>query len=282
MRCSERRLRGFGLTITSDREVPGALSDQRPRSNPDLHIATLPSLASLELSSPVYRLADDTIVFSAPEVGRYACRHDTIDLEPVRGAKSGMVSALLIATALPACLWLRGGTMLHAAAVVAPSGGPAIAIAGPSGVGKSALTAELLSQGGRLLADDSICLRRQGDRIEATGLPGGYHIGGFEDVREFRAVPPAQSSSAAMIGAMIILARTDGSPALTRLSPSLALEKLLANLHRPAISALLGRQAQTLATIAFIAQNCAVYDWRRPCAALSRTECDMLAREQLW
>ena len=110
-------------------------------------------------------------------MGRYCCRRDSIEITAEQGSDPEMVTALLIATALPAALWLRGGTMLHAAGVVAPSGQSGLAIAGPSGIGKSALTAELLADSGSLLADDSICLTRRDDRIEGSGLPSGYHLG---------------------------------------------------------------------------------------------------------
>lgn len=273
-----RRLTAFGLSIESDRDLPGALSDRREGA-PDLRIATLPPRAPTE-SAPVYRWASGTLTFAAPGVGRYACRRDSIHIAAEPGADAEMVTALLIATALPAVCWLRGGTMLHAAGVVAPSGGRALAIAGPSGVGKSTLTAQLLDDGGRLLADDSICVRHDGDGIQATGLPGGYHIA--DDARTFRPVAPAQSVTSAAIGAVLVLARTDGAPALTRLDTVAALEKLLANQHRPAVPAVLGCRADMLATMAFIVGNCAVYEWHRPSAALGMAERDMLAREGLW
>ncbi|THD35889.1 MAG: hypothetical protein E7773_08035 [Sphingomonas sp.] len=277
-RFDGHRLAGFDLSIESDRDVPGALPDRREGA-PDLRIVTLPARALSE-TAPVYRWASDTLTFSAPGVARYACRRDSIEIAAEPGADAEMVTALLIATALPAVCWLRGGAMLHAAGVVAPSSGRALAIAGPSGVGKSTLTAQLLRDGGLLLADDSICLRIDDDRAEGTGLPGGYHVA--DDARSFCPIPVAQSLRAATIGAVLVLARTDGAPALTRLDTVAALEKLLANQHRPAVPAVLGRHADMLATMAFIARHCAVYEWHRPSAALGMAEREMLAREGLW
>lgn len=275
----KRRLTGFDLAIESDCDVPGALPGwSSSETAPDLRIVTLPPLPT-ESAAPLYSWEQDTLTFSAPGVGRYACRRGAIHIAAAPGADPVMVTALLVATALPAFLWLRGETMLHAAGVVTPAGGSALAIAGPSGIGKSTLTEQFLEAGGTLLADDSIALRRFGDRIAGSGLPGGLHAHA-EGARMFR--PVAQSARAATIGAILVLARTDGAPALERLSPVAALERLLGNRHRPAVPAMLGRRAEILATMAFIAANCAVYEWLRSCAALGLAERDMLAREGLW
>ena len=87
---------------------------------------------------------------------------------------------------------------------------------------------------------------------------------------------------AATIGTVVILGRTGDEPTLVRLNPIAALEKLLDNLHRPAVPALIGRRAETLTTMAFIARNLAVYEWHRSAVALSIAERDMLAREGIW
>ena len=210
---TNRRLIGFDLSIESDRDVPGALPDRAVGgSAPDLRIVTLAPLASSEPPSPLYRWAHDTLTFSAPGVGRYICRRDAIHVAAADGADPEMVTALLIATALPAVMWLRDAAMLHAAGIVAPSGGFTLALAGPSGVGKSALTAELLGVGGTLLADDSIGLRRDSDRVAGSGLPGGYHLGDG-GARTFHPVPKMMRN--ATIGAVLVLARTDGAPTLS-------------------------------------------------------------------
>ena len=173
--------------------------------------------------------------------------------------------------------------MLHAAGVVAPARAAALLIAGPSGVGKSALTAQLLRRGGALLADDSVRLRLEIGGVAASGLPGGYHLApAGDDERHFHRVPAANAIESAPVGAVLILSRTSGPPALVRLRPVDAVARLAANLHRPAVPATLGKRAQALATTAFIAEHCAVYDWRRPRAALDAAECELLAREDLW
>lgn len=274
-------LAAFGLTIDSDRPIAGALPVASV-SAPDLQITTLAPEVWEGAPPPVYRWDGHTLTFCAPNVARFACRHDAITIAALPGADPDMVSALLIATALPAVLWLRGDAMLHAAGVVPPSRRAALALTGPSGVGKSALTAQLLDQGGALLADDSVRVRRCDDRVEGSGLPGGYHLINDEGERRFYHVPPQQSLSTAPIAAVMLLSRTSGPPALARLRPVDAVARLVANQHRPAIPATVGQRGQALATMAFIAAHCAVYEWHRPAVALSEIECDMLAREDLW
>lgn len=57
------------------------------------------------------------------------------------------------------------GQPLHASAVAL--GGRALLITGPAGSGKSALALELMALGARLVADDGVILRRDGDRLLA-------------------------------------------------------------------------------------------------------------------
>ena len=80
---------------------------------------------------------------------------------------------------------------LHASAVALD--GRAALITGPSGSGKSALALALIAMGARLVADDGVILRRDGDRllarapdpirglIEARGL-GLLHADPLDDV----------------------------------------------------------------------------------------------------
>lgn len=60
---------------------------------------------------------------------------------------------------------------LHAAAVCRDDGGPCVLLPGPSGVGKSTLTAALLSEGLQSLGDDTVVLARE--TLDVRGVPFG-------------------------------------------------------------------------------------------------------------
>lgn len=64
---------------------------------------------------------------------------------------------------------LHGRELLQAAAVATRAG--TVAIAGPRGVGKSTLAAELIQRGGRLLADDLVALARADGGVLAHPAP---------------------------------------------------------------------------------------------------------------
>jgi len=82
---------------------------------------------------------------------------------------------MLIAQVLPFAAALQGLEVFHASAVATPLG--AVALLGPSGVGKTSLAVELCRQGEEFLADDVLALERAGDALlahpgtPAAGIP---------------------------------------------------------------------------------------------------------------
>jgi hypothetical protein len=89
-----------------------------------------------------------------------------------REAAAWAVDFVLCRGVIPRLLHLRGTTCLHAGAVAV--GGCAVAFCGPSGSGKSSLTAAMATRGYRVLTDDVLPLRASscGDAILAgPGLP---------------------------------------------------------------------------------------------------------------
>jgi len=90
-----------------------------------------------------------------PLVGRFLITEGKL-IEYVReeGANPLEVEQYLAGSARAALVHQRGGLPLHAACLVPPGQQFAVAIAGPSGVGKSTLAAEMVRQGWSLLGDD--------------------------------------------------------------------------------------------------------------------------------
>ena len=80
----------------------------------------------------------------------------------------------LLNQVLPRVLAHRGRLVLHASAVLGPSG--AIAILGPPGAGKSTLAAAFLARGCELVADDALVLERRGSQLIAVPDPRGVRL----------------------------------------------------------------------------------------------------------
>lgn len=277
------RLTGFGLTIASDCAIRGTRADDADAARAaDIVVETLQPRSPHATPSPVYHWDGETLTFTAAGVARYRCRPGGITIAAETGADPELVEDLLIATALPAVLWLRGECVLHAAALVG-SGGTALAIAGPSGVGKSTVVSQSIAgDGGAFLADDTVRLVRQGERICGSGLGGGYHLlGAVGAARAFRDAGTRPIADVMPIGAIAFLSRTAGPPSLRRLDTLGGVERLLADQHRPAIPALIGRAADTLAFFAYVAQHCEMYEWQRSSPILDAAERAMLSRDGL-
>lgn len=90
--------------------------------------------------------------------------------------------------------------------------GRAVLLVGASGSGKSATSLDLISRGGRLVADDQVILTRNSDTIMATCLPG---FEGKIEARGIGILDVAHVKEAELV-LLVDLDRTD----LHRLPPS--------------------------------------------------------------
>lgn len=253
-------MRGFlayGLRIRSQIAIPGALADEA--ADADIEIARAPPNATQ--SDRIYRFEGDALCFTAPGVAEYRCRPDRIQVTPHPAASETEIAALLIATALPASLWMRGRFVLHAAAARLPGRDRAIAVAGASGSGKSTILARIVAAGGSIVGDDTIVIDAVDRPGEASGLAGGYFLGGGQGAaRTFHPVPRERSLASAQLGAILVLSHGDAQ-AFGRLTPVEAVAQLLAHRHRPRIPALLGRHAAILADSTLLARTIPLYSW---------------------
>lgn len=254
---------GFGQVIDTTLAVPGALSGNRADMAKEyIKIRAGPEEANCD--APLYTRHDNALVFSAPNIATYRCQPDYIAVSPCPESDSAWVTGLLLATALPATLWMQGKFVLHAAGIILKGANHAIAIAGPSGSGKSLLAAQLLEQGACLLGDDSLALEVTDAGISASGLPGGIHTRiGHSEKRRFEPVAPDRSVVSAPLGAIIVLGCCAGEFESVALNKLVAVEQIIANQHRPHIPAALARLGPVLAQAAAIAEQVPVNIWRR-------------------
>lgn len=255
-------LLGWSLRIRSELAIAGAVPAEGAAA-PDVMVS-LGAAETLTGSTRFpYIFGDGTILFEPPGVGRYRIEPDRIIVEPAPGAAEDDVAALLVATALPALLWMRGCFVLHAACVVGAREG-AFAFAGASGTGKSLLSASLVREGRSLVGDDTVILTTEGAQVIAAGLPGGQFVADVETLslaeRAYAEVPPEQRRGEAPLKAICLLRPADGTePGLTRLESVQSVAALLANRHRPAVPRGLRLEARSLEQAGNIAGLVPIY-----------------------
>ena len=253
--------------------MPGGIEiendDPRVMAGVDIEIiegdAALPN--PTRVSGP-YRLAGNSLLFEMPQIARYRCDAGAhIIVERIGETPQNVAATYLIATALPALLWMRGDIVFHAAAALLPGATDAIAIGGASGSGKSTILRQLVAAGGALVADDTLCLRFDGPKLTVSGLAGGYFVAGTgEDIsRRFEIVSPGQQRVSATLAGLVMLgARTESrEPAFRALSGVAALEALLASRHRPRIPTLLGKNPSILPVLARLSEVLPIHLWSR-------------------
>jgi hypothetical protein len=256
--------RGYGLTISSMFAIPGAVPLGRGMGQPDIVIsAGDTAIGPVDVALGPYQRSGDALLLDVPGVARYLARSEgQMVVEPYPSARADDVSALLVATGLPMLLWMRGGIVLHAAGLIMPGATRAIALAGPSGIGKSSLAQRLLAGGARLLGDDSLLLSDADGETMASGLPASYFLpGDLAEQRDLFAVPAKAQVEYAPLGAVIILSAAEPETVSlpSQLGGAAALEAVLQNRHRPRVPDILGRSSALLPVAALHCRNLAVY-----------------------
>jgi len=263
------RYRCYGLTIDSSMDVPGGVSirDDAPLGNTIAADAEI-CFENTELDDPErvkvpYQQRADQILFDAPNVGRYlAIAGRRLHVSPHPQSHSDDVGALLVATALPMLMWMRGGLVLHSGAVIMAGNTSAVAIAGASGSGKSSLIDALMNRGARLVGDDTLSVTREANMLTIAGLAGGYfRREPGSETRHFVAVGAEHSADAAKLAALVVFDQNASAdaPPLRRLAGVEAVEWVLRNRHRPKIPSLLRRDIDVFDLCRLLSQCCPIY-----------------------
>lgn len=136
--------------------VPGALVRE---------VASLPETLDGATRVGPYSVArPGALLRVVPGVARFlALEGREIQLLREPGADPVQVEQFLFGAVRSALILQRGGLPLHAACLLPPHADFAVAVAGPTGAGKSTLTAELLRRGWSLLSDDLTALYGEED-----------------------------------------------------------------------------------------------------------------------
>jgi hypothetical protein len=180
------------LKIESDLALPDLMPWDGPVASP-ADIAFRLGEVPAQLTAPdrveaVFQTRGrDEYLLSLPGTGRILIRSGCeVTIEPEPGADPTNTRALLTGP-IQAMLWHQRGLLpLHATAVVV--GGRAVALAGPSAAGKSALAAILVLDGHQILADDISVVEVDAER--AVVLPGVAHLRLWRDTLDYLGVAP--------------------------------------------------------------------------------------------
>lgn len=252
---------GWGLRIASTAPIPGAIPWPFPSAETDVTITVGDPVALPPWPFP-YRREGDVLDFAPPGVGRYRIARNSIRIEPHPDAAIAAIGELLVATAMPALLWSRGRFMLHAAGLILAPNEQCIAIAGPSGVGKSTLARWFLECGARLVGDDTLAIDPSGQWPMCNGLPGGVFVRS-QAARRFEPLAEGliQRAQATRLDAIVVLA--PGQPlSIRRLTGIEAFTAIMRNRHRPRVPTLLGHQQAMLAMATALCRMLPVYELR--------------------
>jgi hypothetical protein len=115
-----------------------------------------------------------------PRAGRFLVEGGRrVILKRNAAAEDDRLRAFLLASVLAALLQQRGLLVLHADAVVLPTGA-GVAVAGESGSGKTPTAAALIARGCSMLANDIVALRADPER-GVMALPGIPRLHAWED-----------------------------------------------------------------------------------------------------
>lgn len=253
----------YDLRVASHWPIPGAMPAIPGEG-------TAPDRANLQIVSTLHTDADAPLHFGIREAGMFSGYADgRLAVVPLSGVSHEAFISALLATALPAMLWLRGDVVLHATAVQPPGARHAIAIAGASLSGKSTVLEQCLAQGWSVIGDDTLCLRVEHEEVAVSGLPACYMQrapGVLNAIDRHRInIPDTQQMARASLGAVVVLVErvAPGRGSLARLRGEQAFMALFNNCHRLWVPRRLGSEPLLLVRIGEVLKRVPVFAWYR-------------------
>lgn len=273
------RLIAYDRIIESAVALPGAL-DAPGDARPEWRV-TVDAVEDAPPFAPGCVWRDAQLVWSINPAEQHVVTDRHLALRHSSEADARSVSENAIANGLPALAWIAGHVVMHAAAVVMPGADSAIAIMAPSGGGKSTVLNELMQAGASLLADDTLVLRREGNRWIGSGLAGGWFMrtnNGSD--RAFNVAPAERRLRRAAIGAFICLSLEKAEVAenaVQRINGIAAISALLNHRHRAFVEGAIGSQSANLATFAEIAATVPIVNMPRQWGHIAFSDAELAA-----
>jgi len=172
----------FGLNIESELELPELTASEGPADVSIVFGETPRHLEAPAAETPWYEVKAGEFLLTVDSVARYyAGNGRCIVVEPVEGADEESVRVFLLESVFPALLQQRGYLALHGSAAVIR--GKAVAIAGKSSAGKTAVALALYDRGFSLLTDEICALGVSGDG-KLMIYPGAPWLHAWRDTLE--------------------------------------------------------------------------------------------------
>ncbi|WAH57644.1 hypothetical protein LZ023_32560 [Pseudomonas silvicola] len=166
-----------GLAVRSEVELPGVVKAVAPVESADVFIRR--AAVALPFEGDVgsglnWHVEGANLLFRVPGIVRCQVTEGRlIQFAPEGDTCAAEAVPFLLSTGFGALLHQRELLVLHASAVA--FNGHAVAICGPSGVGKSTLAAALCSAGGGFVCDDMAVVRFEADGTPAITPDGRQH-----------------------------------------------------------------------------------------------------------
>lgn len=172
----------YGLTFASEIELPELAlapdASQPPQVQISLGAVPPQGLEGGRQISPFIWVSDGQFWLEVPDIARFLVRDGAqIVVQPAPSIDMASVRVFLLGSGLGALLFQRGLLVLHGNAIEMGQG--CLVCVGPSGVGKSTLTAAFMQRGYRVLADDVVPINDQG-----MAIPGFGRIKLWQDVAD--------------------------------------------------------------------------------------------------
>lgn len=234
-------------------------------------------------SGPNWEINKNSFLLNLPDIGRFMAT-DGIRISICPAPNMPVEDLLIFATGtgMSAILYQRGAMLLHASSVVRD--GRAYLFCGPSGVGKSTLSAALCRAGCVFLSDDMCAviqpdhgpamveqdgraLRLYADSIKRLALRESVGPRVRQHIDKFHVSPPVTSdqSGAVPIAAIYMLtaSNADQDPTITRMTPLNAAQALLRQSYRRQIALAYAHESRLPGRIGTLVARTGVYHLSR-------------------
>ncbi len=273
-----------GLSVISEIPLAGVATTTQSEPEPDVRVSRgcVPhELPQATLRGPNWMSEEEIFLLRIPGVARMlmrAGREIIVETESPSGETDAV--PFLLATSFGVLLHQRGALTFHASAVAHE--GRAIALCGPSGVGKSTLSAALCQAGCQFISDDISVIsfesghplvlpdsrehRLWADAIERLSMSARQGKAVRDAIKKYH-VAPTCGGAAMPLSAIIVLREAQfigQEPTLEALSIADAAALLRTNVYRSKLASRMGRDAGLFEQIARLLGHIRVLRLTRP------------------